>query len=467
MVFSGISFLYYFLPVTLILYFIIPNKYRNVALLAVSLLFYFYGEQYYTLILLFSALTDYTCARLIEKYRGNPAAKLFLILSITVNIGLLMFFKYFDFFSGSANNAFGLSLPLLKIALPIGISFFTFQTMSYTIDVYRGEVPAQKNFTTLFTYVSLFPQLIAGPIVRYKTVEKELSERTHSIPMFGSGAQRFITGLAKKVLLANQLGALIEVFRATDQKSVLFYWIYALALSLQIYFDFSGYSDMAIGLGRMLGFNFPENFNYPYISKSIAEFWRRWHISLGSWFRDYVYIPLGGSRVKLPVWLRNVLLVWLLTGLWHGADWPFIAWGLFIAAFLIAERLFISSLLEKLPSVVSRFYFFFVILLSMVIFNGDGIKGSYNDVISLFGADSLPLYNSESLYHLSGNAVLLIVAAFGATPLAKKALVLLREQRGFAGALTFAEPVICSVLLITSTAYIIDGSFNPFLYFRF
>ncbi|NCA93424.1 MBOAT family protein, partial [bacterium] len=383
------------------------------------------------------------------------------------NLAMLGFFKYYDFFIGNINSFSEISMPLLKVALPIGISFFTFQTMSYTIDVYRGEVRAQRNFITLFTYVSLFPQLIAGPIVRYQTIERELNGRTHSFDMFGEGVSRFIIGLAKKVLLSNQLGALVATFRSTGEKTVLFYWIYAISFTLQIYFDFSGYSDMAIGLGRIFGFRFLENFNYPFISKSITEFWRRWHISLGSWFKDYVYIPLGGSRVKFSKWLRNSLIIWLLTGLWHGADWPFIAWGLFIAVFIILEKTLLLKAFEKIPSIIPRIYFIFVIILSMVIFNGKGITGSLNDVISMFGFSKLKFVNSNTLYYLSSNAVLLIVSVIASTPLLKNVFIRIKSKIYGIRILDIAEPVSCLVLFVLSVSYLIDGSFNPFLYFRF
>ena len=380
---------------------------------------------------------------------------------------MLGYFKYYDFFTTNINSLFGVSLPILNIALPIGISFFTFQTMSYTIDVYRGTVPPQKNFLNLFTYVSLFPQLIAGPIVRYQTIEKELTTRTHSFDLFGEGVWRFIIGLSKKVLLANQLGALVEIFLKQSEKTVLFYWIYAISFTLQIYFDFSGYSDMAIGLGKMFGFNFLENFNYPFISRSITEFWRRWHISLGSWFRDYVYIPMGGSRVKFILWLRNALVIWFLTGLWHGADWPFIAWGMFIAVFIIIEKLFLLKLLSKAPSIISRIYFIVIIIFSLIIFNGKGINGSISDVIAVLGLSDISFTNFETNYHLVSNIVLLIISVIASTPFLKTAVNKIKEKGVGVKVINVTQPIISFTLFMVVVAYLIDGSFNPFLYFRF
>jgi len=430
-------------------------------------LFYYFGEQLYVIILLISTILDYTCSLCIERFSGTKKADIFLIISIVGNLGMLGFFKYYDFFVSNINSFIGISIPLLKVALPIGISFYTFQTMSYTIDVYRGEVPAQKNFLTLFTYVSLFPQLIAGPIVRYQTVEQELENRTHSFDLFGQGVSRFIVGLAKKVVLANQLGLLVEEFRKIPEKTVVFYWLYAIAFTLQIYFDFSGYSDMAIGLGKIFGFNFLENFNYPFISKSVSEFWRRWHMSLGTWFRDYLYIPLGGNRVGYKKWLRNTLIVWLLTGLWHGADWPFVFWGLFVFVFILIEHTFLLKVFEKLPSVVSRIYFLIVIITSMVIFNGNGISGSLGDVAAMFGFGGLKFVNSDTIYYLTSNVVLIIIAVIASTPLMKTVIEKLKTKAYGIRFTDIAEPVSCFVLLILSVAYLVDGSFNPFLYFRF
>ena len=345
MLFSSIPFLYYFLPAVLILYYIAPKKLKNTVILLSSLFFYAWGEPKYVILMVVSIAIGYILGLLIEKYRGKKASKVFLALSVLFSIGALGYFKYADFFINNFNAVTGLSVPLLRIALPIGISFYTFQLLSYTIDVYRGDTPARKNPITLAAYISLFPQLIAGPIVRYSDVALQLENRTHTFAKASDGIRRFILGLSKKILIANALGELCDIFRASDDKSVAFFWLYAVSFTLHIYFDFSGYSDMAIGLGKIMGFDFMENFNYPYISKSVTEFWRRWHMSLGSWFRDYVYIPLGGNRVSKPRQFFNILVVWLLTGFWHGAEWNFPVWGLYFAVLLLIEK---SFLLEKL-----------------------------------------------------------------------------------------------------------------------
>lgn len=467
MVFSSISFLFYFLPLCILFYYLSPNKLKNGVLLIFSLWFYYAGEQLFTIILLFSTTLNYVCSLFIERCRGTKKAKIILIVSVVGNLSALGFFKYFDFFVSNINGLLGISLPLLKIALPIGISFYTFQIMSYTIDVYRGEVPAQKNFINLFTYISLFPQLIAGPIVRYQTVAEELEIRKHSVDMFGEGVSRFIVGLSKKVLLANQLGLIAKEFSDVPEKTVVFYWLYAVSFTLQIYFDFSGYSDMAIGLGKIFGFNFLENFNYPLISKSMTEFWRRWHISLGTWFRDYVYIPLGGNRVGYKKLLRNTFIIWILTGLWHGADWPFVVWGLFVFICILIEKTFLLKFFDKLPSFVSRIYFILVLIVSMTIFNGKGISGSVNDVISLFGFGGHKFINSDTVYYLSSNAVLLVISVIASTPLLKTIVTKLKDKTFGMRLTDIAQPVSCFSLLILSVSYLVDGSFNPFLYFRF
>ena len=359
MLFSSVSFLYYFLPIVLALYFLSPWKLKNSVLLLASLFFYFYGEPIYSLLMVISIVSGYLHGLWINYARGSRFAKIPVISSIIFSIGLLVFFKYTDFFIENANGVFKTDISPLNIALPIGISFYTFQILSYTIDVYRNEAKVQKNILSFATYVSLFPQLIAGPIVRYTTIEEELNERTHSVSDVAYGINRFIIGLSKKVLIANTLGELVEKFNNTTGKTVLFYWVAAIAFMLQIYFDFSAYSDMAIGLGRIFGFHFLENFNYPFISKSIAEFWRRWHISLGTWFRDYVYIPMGGNRVSGAKWIRNIIVVWFLTGFWHGAQWNFIIWGLYFALFLSLEKHILRKYRQTSccrPSIYAVFY---------------------------------------------------------------------------------------------------------------
>lgn len=373
MVFSSLTFLLMFLPAVLIVYFAVPRRGKNAVLFIFSLLFYAWGEPIYVCLMIFSTVLDYSCGRLVEKYRGTSKQKIGLIISICVNLGLLFFFKYTDFFIGTVNGVFGTSIPQLNLPLPIGISFYTFQTMSYTIDVYRGDAKMQKNIISFGAYVSLFPQLIAGPIVRYQDIADQLDERTHSFDKFGDGAKRFVTGLGKKVLLANNIGLLWSTISATEAASLTTVgaWLGIIAFAFQIYFDFSGYSDMAIGLGKMFGFSFLENFNYPYISKSVTEFWRRWHMSLGTWFRDYVYIPLGGNRKGLPLQIRNIAVVWLLTGFWHGASWNFVLWGVFYGILLVCEKLFLLKWLKKVPSFVGHIYTMLTVLLGWVLFAFD------------------------------------------------------------------------------------------------
>ena len=462
MLFSSITFLYAFLPIVMVLYLICPKKYRNAVLLLASLFFYFSGEPIYTVLLIFSSLSDWLHSLYIESHRGTKGAKVALISSICINLGLLGFFKYADFFLQTIGGLTGLDLPILNLRLPIGISFYTFQTMSYTIDVYLGNAKAEKNLATLATFVCLFPQLIAGPIVRYTDVAAELSERDTRAEDLAIGIRRFSAGLAKKVLIANLAGELCAIFRASDEKSVLFYWIYAVAYTLQIYFDFSGYSDMAIGLGRMFGFHFPENFNYPYISRTVTEFWRRWHMTLGSFFRDYVYIPLGGNRTTKIKWLRNILVVWLLTGLWHGAAWNFVLWGGMFGVLLLAEKLLWGKAMEK-SRVFSHIYVMFLVIISFVIFNANGISGAWSDLKGMFGFGGVPLVTKESIYYLKSYAVLLIVAAFGSLPYVKMGYKKINNSR----VMLVLEPVGVALALIATTACLVDGSFNPFLYFRF
>lgn len=465
MLFSSIPFLYYFLPPVLALYFFAPKKWKNTVLLLASLIFYGWGEPKYVLLMLVSVLLSYLFGLLIERFRTTPAAKAVCILSVAVSLSFLLYFKYTDFFIESFNAVTGQSIPLLKIALPIGISFYTFQIISYTIDVYRG-VPAQKSYIRLAAYISMFPQLIAGPIVRYSDIAAQLEERSFSVSAAAAGIRRFILGLSKKILLANQLGEFCAVFRASDEKSVLFYWLYAVAFALQIYFDFSGYSDMAIGLGKILGFDFLENFNYPYISASITEFWRRWHMSLGTWFRDYVYIPLGGNRKGPARQILNILIVWALTGFWHGAAWNFAVWGILFAALLIAEKLWLLKPLKKCRFLSHAYVLFFVII-SFVIFNAQDMAQAVSDIGGLFGAGALPLISGETLYYMRSFGIVLGAAAIGATPLIKNLALKASSCPKTAHIVTIAEPVLLMALLLVMTGYLVDGSFNPFLYFRF
>ena len=466
MLFSSIPFLYYFLPVVLILYFIAPKKLKNSVLLLTSLVFYGWGEPKYVVLMIASILIGYVSGLLIEAFSQKKISKLFLWLSVGINIGFLAYFKYADFFIENFNAATGLSIPLLRIALPIGISFYTFQILSYTVDVYRKDVPAQKNLINLAAYVTMFPQLIAGPIVRYSHIAKELENRNINVENFAKGMRRFILGLGKKILIANTLGELCDIFKQSDDKSVLFYWLYAVAFMLHVYFDFSGYSDMAIGLGRIFGFNFWENFNYPFISKSATEFWRRWHMSLGTWFRDYVYIPMGGNRVSKPKWFFNIFVVWFLTCFWHGADWTFIVWGLYFAIFLILEKLLYLKYLEK-SKILSRVYLLVVVGISFVIFNATVIKEAISFIGGMFGAGGVPLVSTEFFYYLKSFGITLGIGLIGCTPIVKKTVEKIKENAIGGKIIAVIGPISLIALLIVMTAYLVDGSFNPFLYFRF
>ena len=467
MLFSSVSFLYYFLPITLILYFVSKDKYKNIILLLASLFFYFYGEPKYTVLMLISAFSAYIHGILIEKFREKGYSKLFLVSGLVVSLGILIVFKYMDFIIKNINYISNSNIKLLRLVLPIGISFYTFQGLSYIVDVYKKDAKVCRSFVDFATYVCLFPQLIAGPIVRYTTIEDELKNRTHSFDKFAYGVNRFVVGLAKKVILANNLGMLVDIMTKSNEKSVLSYWMVAIFFSLQIYYDFSGYSDMAIGLGRMFGFDFLENFNYPFISKSIKEFWRRWHISLSSFFRDYVYIPLGGNRVSRGRWIFNLLIVWSLTGLWHGDSWNFILWGLYFALLLIIENLFLQNILSKLPALIQHIYAKFFIIISFVIFNNENIKDLWSSLYNMFNFRGLDLYNDFSTYYLKSYTVLLIVSVIGATPILKNIIQKINKNVTGQKVVSTINPILNIVLLVVVTAYLIDGSFNPFLYFRF
>ena len=461
MLFSSIPFLYYFLPAVLGIYFLVPWKLKNTVLLLSSLVFYGWGEPKLLFLMVFTIAVFYFCGLAIEKTQTQKGKKLWLTVSVVISLALLGLFKYADFFIDSFNTVTGLSVPLLRLALPVGISFYTFQSLSYTIDVYRGNVPAQKNPISFGAYVALFPQLIAGPIVRYVDVARELDSRTHSWTDAALGLRRFLVGLGKKVILADNFALLMKLFRESGGQSVLFYWMYAIAFMLNIYFDFSGYSDMAIGLGRVLGFRFIENFNYPYLSKSMTEFWRRWHMSLGSWFRDYVYIPMGGNRVSKQRWVFNILTVWMLTGLWHGAAWNFVLWGLLFAVLLLLEK-WVPGL-QKLPSFLRHGYVLFAIALSFVLFNAESLTQAARDIGGMFGFGGLPLVSAPALYYLKSYALLFCAGIVGATPVVRDAARRIEESR--LG--TILEPVLMVLLLLVCTAYLVDGSFSPFLYFRF
>lgn len=461
MVFSSITFIYYFLPIALGVYYIVPNKWRNLILLIESFIFYFMGEPIYVLLMIFSNITTYIFGILISKYKKY--ASILLALSICISVGLLIYFKYTNFIIENINLWLTNKIDFIYVILPIGISFYTFQMISYLIDVYKGQAKVQKNILKLAMYVSLFPQLIAGPIVRYTTIESQLENRKYTMKKFALGVRRFIIGLSKKVLIANCLGELCTLFFISNNKSVLFYWLYSIAIMLQIYFDFSGYSDMAIGLGKMFGFELLENFNYPYIATSITDFWRRWHISLSTWFRDYIYIPIGGNKVNKFKWIRNILIVWLLTGLWHGASWNFIIWGLYFGILLIVEKLFLGKYLEKLPKVLSRIYVLLIVMISFIIFNGESVSNIMQNIRGLIGLKNIPIISKESIYYFSSYLVIVFIGVIGATPMLKNMLSGKKIQK----LINFVEPVFLLVLLVVCTSYIIDGSFNPFLYFRF
>ncbi len=466
MLFSSIPFLYFFLPLTVLLYFIVPKQGKNAVLLLASLVFYAWGEK--LLVILFAAtiLIGWVLSLLIEKAKGTKWSKLWMILSVVIDLGLLGYFKYADFFIENFNQVFGISIPLLRIALPIGISFYTFQILSYTIDVYRGNVPAQKNPIHFAAYVALFPQLIAGPIVRYADIAEQLENREHSVDMAADGIRRFMIGLGKKILIANVMGEICTLFRQTNDPSVLYYWMYAISYMLQIYFDFSGYSDMAIGLGKIFGFKFMENFDHPYVSKTITEFWRRWHISLGSWFRDYVYIPLGGNRKGKARQLLNIFIVWMLTGFWHGASWNFILWGLFYAILLTTEKLWTKTWLEK-HGAVGHLYVLLSVLFGFVLFNAADLPGTWQDISGLFAFGRLPLVSKEALYYLRSFGVVMVLGMIGATELPVKLWKKVIQKCRLESAMTIIEPVLMVLLLLVVTGYLVDGSFNPFLYFRF
>lgn len=466
MLFSSLTFLYFFLPAVFILYFAVPFRFKNLILLASSLFFYFYGEPVYLAVMVLSTVMTYLFGLWIgHRAKQGRSRKLPMIISVVLSLSLLLFFKYTDFAIDTVNTVFSGSIPLLSIALPIGISFYTFQQISYTVDVYRGDAQVQKNLINYACYVTMFPQLVAGPIVRYTVIEKALRSREHSFEKFSQGAFRFTVGLGKKVLIANTLAELTDKFAATEEKTVLFCWMYAIAYALQVYFDFSGYSDMAIGLGRIFGFEFMENFNYPFISKSISEFWRRWHISLGSWFRDYIYIPMGGNRVKLSRWAVNIFTVWFLTGLWHGASWNFVLWGLYFGVLLAVEKMFLGKFLDRLPAVFRHIYVTFFIIISFVLFSSVDLSNFVMCIKGMFGG--MPLASQESIYLLKSYAVVLITALIGATPLVKNAVLGLSKWKGGEKAVLILRPICLFVLLTVSTAFLVDGSFNPFLYFRF
>ena len=462
MIFSSIPFLYYFLPCVLLACYLMPKAGRNGVLLLFSLLFYAWGEPRYLVVMLAATVLGYGFGLAMERF--PKAKKGLLIASVASSLSFLLCFKYADFFLENLGALTGRPIALLKLSLPVGISFYTFQILSYTIDVYRGQAAAQKNLIDLACYVTFFPQLIAGPIVRYTDIARQLRCRDYSLAQFREGTRRFLIGLGKKVLLANLLGEICAAWRQTTDASVLFAWLYAVSFTLHIYFDFSGYSDMAIGLGRLFGFRFPENFQYPYISRSITEFWRRWHISLGTWFRDYVYIPLGGNRKGKPRQFLNIFIVWMLTGFWHGAAWNFLFWGLWFAVLLIIEKTFLLRHLEK-SRVLGRFYVLLAVIFSFVLFDASSLSEALVCITQLLGLGGLPLSSPQAVYLLRSNALLLIAAMVGATPAPKIAAQAI--ARRWPRVSSLLEPVMLVLLLLLCTAFLVDGSYNPFLYFRF
>ena len=462
MVFSSLLFLFFYLPVTLAVYYLAPPRWRNLWLFIVNLVFYGWGEPVYVLLMVISISVNYAAGYLVDRRRDK--GKLILALNAVINLGLLFFFKYYDFLALNLSQIPGLGfLHPLGVTLPIGISFYTFQNMSYPIDVYRGDARSQRSFIRYGTYVALFPQLIAGPIVRYKDIAEQLDSRKETKAKFASGVCRFCVGLSKKVLLANNIGALWDVYKAMDPASLSAAdaWLGALAFTFQIYFDFSGYSDMAIGLGRMLGFDFVENFNYPYISRSVTEFWRRWHISLSTWFRDYVYIPLGGNRRGKGRQILNLLIVWTLTGIWHGASWNFLLWGLYYALLLILEKVFLYEKLEKAPGWVGHVYALILVIVGWVLFSIEDLTGCVLYLRSMFFGGA-GLCSRTFFYYLRSFAPGIAVMILGSTPLAKKLYARLPQ-----GVSRILSPVLVLASLLLCTAYLVDSTYNPFLYFRF
>ena len=473
MIFSSLLFLFRFLPAVLVLYYLAPRPLRNLVLLLCSLVFYAWGEPVYIILMIVSILVSYTGGILVDRFKTQGkrrAARAALLGSSVVSLSLLGFFKYADFVIGTVNSLTGAGIDLLKIALPIGISFYTFQTMSYTIDVYRGEAKVQKNLISFGAYVTMFPQLIAGPIVQYKTIDRQLRTRKETAGQFAYGIHRFMIGVGKKVLLANNAGVLWDTISSMEhtQIPVVMSWMGLAAYTFQLYFDFSAYSDMAIGLGHMFGFRFLENFNYPYISKSITEFWRRWHISLSTWFRDYVYIPLGGNRVGVWKHIRNILVVWMLTGIWHGASWNFVLWGIYYGILLLIEKFVLGKYLKKLPGVFQHIYCMFFVMLGWNLFVFVDMSAGISFARALFGTYGAGFCSRETLYLLYNNAVLLVLLILGSTQLpARAGNWICAKLRGKETLLTIVKNVFYVAIFLLSVAWLVDASYNPFLYFRF
>ena len=465
MIFSSIPFLFFFLPCVFLTYFLVPSRFKNTILLFFSLLFYAWGEPKYIVLMVITILIGYVFGLAIEKNRENNKRKWYCFVAIAIFLLNLGFFKYANFFIANIVQVTNASLSPLHLALPIGISFYTFQIISYIVDVYRGE-KAMVNIIDLGAYIAMFPQLIAGPIVRYQTIHEQLNKRKHSMSLFAQGTRRFVIGLAKKILLANQFGLFVTTFKQTQDGSVLYMWMYVVAIALQIYFDFSGYSDMAIGLGKMFGFHFLENFNYPFIANSITDFWRRWHISLGTWFKDYVYIPLGGNRVSLARQVINIMIVWFLTGFWHGAAWNFILWGVYFGILLIIEKFWLYKRLSN-HKMLSHLYVIFFVSVSFVIFDADSLASIITNVKALLGFCGLPLVSMEAMYYLKSYGVLFALGLIAATPCMKQWYTSMQKNPRGGMFLQMIEPFIMILLMLVMVAYLVDGSFNPFLYFRF
>lgn len=468
MVFSSITFLFYFLPAMMMLYAVAPQKLKNLVMILASFVFYAWGEVRFVPVMLSLSVIDFFFAKLMEKNRDHDKKrKLYMLIPVLCNLGVLVYFKYTNFIMGNLFGLFGMESPFMQVVLPIGVSFNSFQSISYAIDVYRGTTKCEEKYYNYLAYTTLFPQIIAGPIVRYVTVEEDLDDHLLTVDSFSIGMRRFILGLGKKVLIANNVGLLWSQISegSAGAPSVLLYWIGILAYTFQIYFDFSGYSDMAIGLARVFGLSFDENFNYPYIAQSVTEFWRRWHITLGSWFRDYVYIPLGGNRGSKGKHLRNLLLVWALTGLWHGASWNFMLWGVYFALVLILEKYHLSKILEKLPPFVRHIYTMLVVMVSWVIFYFEDLSLAKAYLKGMFGLSGVPVYNAQSIYYLLSYGLILILAGYCATPHGNKILV--NKEKKTKPAWQYLSPALYSIVFLASVAYLVDSTYNPFLYFRF
>lgn len=463
MVFSSLIFLFIFLPLTLLIYYFAPKTAKNLTILVISLIFYGWGEPVYIGLMVFCIIFNYLASLFISKYHSKGL----FISTIIVNIGILTFFKYFGFLIDNLNFIFGLDMTLNRLPLPIGISFYTFQVMSYVIDVYLRKIKVQTNIIDFGAYVTMFPQLIAGPIVQYKDIYKQLKNRNENSQQFAEGIERFILGLGKKVLIANNIGLIWANIKdlPISELSLLSSWLGIIAFSLQIYFDFSGYSDMAIGLGKMFGFEFMENFNYPYISKSVTEFWRRWHISLGNWFREYIYIPLGGNRLGLAKQFRNLFIVWFITGLWHGASWNFVLWGLYFGLFVFLEKIYLGKILKNIPGLFANFYTMIIVIVGWIFFEGTSITYSLQYISVMFGFSGNSLIDNTFIYSLYTNLILLVISIICATPILNKIMQKLKQTYNSKGAILLAISHI--FILFLATAYLVNESYNPFLYFRF